>query len=154
MIGLALVSAGGVLAASIVKSANGIIDRSVGADFIVTAGNFMPIPGDVAEGDQLGRRRRRRHVVPVGPGQGREERRLPAGRHGGHGRPDAASSTVVTGDVGASADQDTMLVDAGRCQGQGLEGRRPGARRPSARPATPTSSSVAPTARTRSPATT
>jgi putative ABC transport system permease protein len=49
MIGLALVSAGGVLAASIVKSANDIIDRSVGADFIVTAGNFMPIPGNVAD---------------------------------------------------------------------------------------------------------
>ncbi len=48
MIGLALVSAGGVLAASIVKSANDIIDRSVGADFIVTTKNFLPIPGNVA----------------------------------------------------------------------------------------------------------
>jgi putative ABC transport system permease protein len=49
MIGLALVSAGGVLAASIVKSANAIIDRSVGADFIVTASNFLPIPSNVAD---------------------------------------------------------------------------------------------------------
>lgn len=49
MIGLALVAAGGVLAASLVKSANAIIDRSVGADFIVSASNFLPIPGTVAE---------------------------------------------------------------------------------------------------------
>jgi putative ABC transport system permease protein len=49
MIGLALVSAGGVLAASIVKSANDVIDRSVGADFIVTTKNFLPIPGSVAD---------------------------------------------------------------------------------------------------------
>ncbi len=48
MIGLALVAAGGVLGASITKSANAIIDRSVGADFIVTSGDFMPIPGNVA----------------------------------------------------------------------------------------------------------
>jgi putative ABC transport system permease protein len=49
MIGLALVSAGGVLAASIVKSANAIIDRSVGADFIVATSTFSPIPASVAE---------------------------------------------------------------------------------------------------------
>ena len=49
MIGLALVSAGGVLAASIVKSANDIIDRSVGADFIVSTKNFLPIPGNIAD---------------------------------------------------------------------------------------------------------
>jgi len=49
MIGLALVSAGGVLASSLVKSANDVIDRSVGADFIVTTANFLPIPGSVAE---------------------------------------------------------------------------------------------------------
>jgi putative ABC transport system permease protein len=49
MIGLALVSAGGVLASSLIQSANAIIDRSVGADFIVTAKNFLPIPGNVAE---------------------------------------------------------------------------------------------------------
>ena len=48
MIGLALVSAGGVLASSLVKSANDVIDRSVGADFIVTTANFLPIPGTVA----------------------------------------------------------------------------------------------------------
>ncbi|HEX6919005.1 MAG TPA: FtsX-like permease family protein [Actinomycetes bacterium] len=49
MIGLALVAAGGVLAASITKSANAIIDKSVGADFIVTTSNFAPIPGNVAD---------------------------------------------------------------------------------------------------------
>ena len=49
MIGLALVAAGGVLASSIIKSANAIIDRSVGADFIVTTKNFLPIPGNVAD---------------------------------------------------------------------------------------------------------
>lgn len=53
MIGLALVSAGGVLAASIVKSANDIIDRSVGADFIIATKNFLPIPGSVA--DEIGK---------------------------------------------------------------------------------------------------
>ncbi|MGH8892485.1 MAG: ABC transporter permease, partial [Actinomycetes bacterium] len=49
MIGLALVSAGGVLSASIVKSANAIIDRSVGADFIISTKNFLPIPGNLAD---------------------------------------------------------------------------------------------------------
>lgn len=49
MIGLALVSAGGVLSASLIKSANAIIDRSIGADFIVTTKNFLPIPGSVAD---------------------------------------------------------------------------------------------------------
>jgi len=49
MIGLALVSAGGVLSASLIKSANAIIDRSIGADFIVTTANFLPIPATVAE---------------------------------------------------------------------------------------------------------
>ena len=49
MIGLALVAAGGVLGSSLVKSANAIIDRSVGADFIVTTKNFAPIPATVAK---------------------------------------------------------------------------------------------------------
>ena len=49
MIGLALVAAGGVLASSITKSANDIIDKSIGADFIVTTKNFLPIPGSVAD---------------------------------------------------------------------------------------------------------
>ena len=49
MIGLALVSAGGVLSASLIKSANAIVDRSVGADFIITTKNFLPIPGKVAD---------------------------------------------------------------------------------------------------------
>ncbi len=49
MIGLALVAAGGVLASSITKSANDIIDKSIGADFIVTTKNFMPIPSTVAD---------------------------------------------------------------------------------------------------------
>jgi putative ABC transport system permease protein len=49
MIGLALVSAGGVLSASLIKSANAIIDRSIGADFIVTTANFLPIPAAIAD---------------------------------------------------------------------------------------------------------
>ena len=49
MIGLALVAAGGVLGASITKSANAIIDKSIGADFIVTTANFTPIPAAVAD---------------------------------------------------------------------------------------------------------
>jgi putative ABC transport system permease protein len=49
MIGLALVAAGGVLASSITKSANDIIDKSIGADFIVTTKNFLPIPSNVAD---------------------------------------------------------------------------------------------------------
>jgi putative ABC transport system permease protein len=49
MIGLALVGAGGVLSASLIKSANAVIDRSVGADFIVSTKNFTPIPGNVAD---------------------------------------------------------------------------------------------------------
>jgi putative ABC transport system permease protein len=49
MIGLALVAAGGVLGSSIVKSSNAIIDRSVGADFIVSTKTFAPIPATVAD---------------------------------------------------------------------------------------------------------
>jgi putative ABC transport system permease protein len=49
MIGLALVSAGGVLSASLIKSTNATIDRSVGADFIVSTKNYLPIPGGVAD---------------------------------------------------------------------------------------------------------
>ncbi len=49
MIGLALVAAGGVLGASITKSANAIIDKSIGADFIVTTENFTPISAAVAD---------------------------------------------------------------------------------------------------------
>ena len=49
MIGLALVAAGGVLGSSLVKSANSIIDRSVGADFILATKNFTPVPATVAK---------------------------------------------------------------------------------------------------------
>jgi len=48
MIGLALVAAGGVLGSSLVKSSNAVIDRSVGADFIVATKTFTPIPATVA----------------------------------------------------------------------------------------------------------
>ena len=110
MIGLALVSAGGVLASSIVKSANGIIDRSVGADFIVTADNFMPIPSDVAEeirsvdgvdavtSFRSGQAQVGKSVVSLqGVTADTVDRTL--------------KLTVVTGDVESLADEDTMLVD-------------------------------------------
>ncbi len=48
MIGLSLVAAGGVLGASLTKSANAVIDRSIGADFIISTSNFGPIPSSVA----------------------------------------------------------------------------------------------------------
>jgi putative ABC transport system permease protein len=110
MIGLALVSAGGVLGASIVKSANGIIDRSVGADFIVTASNFMPIPGDVAKeirsvdgvdavtSFRSGQAQVGKGVVSLqGVTADTVDRTL--------------KLKVVSGDVGSLADEGTMLVD-------------------------------------------
>ena len=136
MIGLALVSAGGVLAASIVKSANGIIDRSVGADFIVTADNFMPIPSDVAD-----------EVRPVDgvdavtsfrsrPGAGRRRASCPCRASPPTRSTGRCGSTVVTGDIGALATRTTMLVDEDVAKDKGWKVGDAGARRPSARPAT------------------
>jgi putative ABC transport system permease protein len=48
MIGIALTTTMSIMAASIVSSANAQIDKSVGADFIITAKHFAPIPGGVA----------------------------------------------------------------------------------------------------------
>jgi putative ABC transport system permease protein len=48
MIGIALTTTMSVMAASITTSANAAIDSSVGADFIITAKNFAPVPGSVA----------------------------------------------------------------------------------------------------------
>ena len=110
MIGLALVSAGGVLAASIVKSANGIIDRSVGADFIVTAGNFMPIPGDVAK--EISSVDGVDAVTSFRSGQAQVGKSVVSLQGVTADTVDRTLKlTVVTGDVGALADQDTMLVD-------------------------------------------
>ncbi|HEU5035012.1 MAG TPA: FtsX-like permease family protein [Mycobacteriales bacterium] len=50
MIGIALTTTMSVMAASITTSANAAIDESVGADFIITAKNFAPVPGSVAAG--------------------------------------------------------------------------------------------------------
>jgi putative ABC transport system permease protein len=49
MIGIALTTTMSIMAASIVSSANSQIDKSIGADFIITAQNFRPIPGSVAQ---------------------------------------------------------------------------------------------------------
>ena len=49
MIGIALTTTMSIMAASIVSSANAQIDKSIGADFIITAKNFGPIPGSVAQ---------------------------------------------------------------------------------------------------------
>jgi putative ABC transport system permease protein len=48
MIGIALTTTMSIMAASIVTSANAAIDNSVGADFIITAKNFGPVPDAVA----------------------------------------------------------------------------------------------------------
>src|SRR4051794_35162467 len=48
MIGIALTTTMSVLASSITTSANAQIDNSVGADFIITAKNFAPVPDNVA----------------------------------------------------------------------------------------------------------
>jgi putative ABC transport system permease protein len=48
MIGIALTTTMSIMAASITTSVTAIIDRSIGADFIVTAKNFAPVPGTVA----------------------------------------------------------------------------------------------------------
>jgi putative ABC transport system permease protein len=48
MIGIALTTTMSVMAASITSSANAAIDKSVGADFIITADNFAPISTSVA----------------------------------------------------------------------------------------------------------
>lgn len=48
MIGIALTTTMSIMAASIVSSANAAIDKSVGADFIITAKNFGPVPDTVA----------------------------------------------------------------------------------------------------------
>src|SRR5438445_6661339 len=48
MIGIALTTTMSIMAASIVTSANAQIDKSVGADFIISAKNFGPVPDTVA----------------------------------------------------------------------------------------------------------
>jgi putative ABC transport system permease protein len=48
MIGIALTTTMSIMAASITSSVTAIIDRSIGADFIITAKNFAPVPGSVA----------------------------------------------------------------------------------------------------------
>ena len=48
MIGITLTTTMSIMAASIVTSANAAIDNSVGADFIITAKNFGPVPDTVA----------------------------------------------------------------------------------------------------------
>jgi putative ABC transport system permease protein len=110
MIGLALVSAGGVLGASIVKSANGIIDRSVGADFIVTASNFMPIPGEVA--DEVRSVDGVDAVTSFRSGQAQVGKSVVSLQGVTADTVDRTLKLkVVTGDVGSLADEDTMLVD-------------------------------------------
>jgi len=49
MIGIALTTTMSVMAASITTSANAQIDKSVGADFIITAKNFAPVSDTVAQ---------------------------------------------------------------------------------------------------------
>lgn len=49
MIGLALVSAMTVMSASIKQSSNEVIDRSLGADFVLTTSSFTPFSRTVAE---------------------------------------------------------------------------------------------------------
>jgi putative ABC transport system permease protein len=49
MIGLALVSAFGVLAASISASIDDVVERQLGADYIVSNGAQMPFSDDVAK---------------------------------------------------------------------------------------------------------
>jgi putative ABC transport system permease protein len=49
MIGVALVSASAVFASSLRKTFTDIMDRGVTADWVITAGSFMPLPGVVAE---------------------------------------------------------------------------------------------------------
>ena len=49
MIGIALTTTMSIMAASIVTSANAQIDKSVGADFIITAKNFGPVSDAVAQ---------------------------------------------------------------------------------------------------------
>ena len=110
MVGLALVSAGGVLGASIVKSANGIIDRSVGADFIVTAANFMPIPSDVAK--EVSSVDGVDAVTSFRSGQAQVGKSVVSLQGVTADTVDRTLKLkVVTGDVGALADEDTMLVD-------------------------------------------
>jgi putative ABC transport system permease protein len=48
-IGMALMAAISVLAASTQKSVSGIVDQVIGADFIVTGYGFQPFPGTVAD---------------------------------------------------------------------------------------------------------
>ena len=48
MIGIALTTTMSIMAASITTSANAQIDKSVGADFIITAKNFAPVSDSVA----------------------------------------------------------------------------------------------------------
>jgi putative ABC transport system permease protein len=48
MIGIALTTTMSIMAASITTSATAQIDKSVGADFIITAKNFGPVPDSVA----------------------------------------------------------------------------------------------------------
>jgi putative ABC transport system permease protein len=48
MIGIALTTTMSIMAASITTSANAAIDKSVGADFIITASNFAPVSDSVA----------------------------------------------------------------------------------------------------------
>jgi putative ABC transport system permease protein len=48
MIGIALTTTMSIMAASITTSANAAIDKSVGADFIITADNFNPVSDSVA----------------------------------------------------------------------------------------------------------
>lgn len=49
MVGLALVSAMTVMASSIKKSSNDVIDRSLGADFVLATSNFTPFSNAVAD---------------------------------------------------------------------------------------------------------
>jgi len=48
MIGIALTTTMSIMAASITTSATAQIDKSVGADFIITEHNFGPVPGSIA----------------------------------------------------------------------------------------------------------
>ena len=118
MIGLALVSAGGVLGASIVKSANGIIDRSVGADFIVTASNFMPIPSDVAK--EISSVDGVDAVTSFRSGQAQVGKSVVSLQGVTADTVDRTLKLkVVTGDIGALADTDTMLVDKNAAKDKG-----------------------------------
>lgn len=122
MIGLALISALSVLASSVIKSTDAVVDDVIGADYVIFGANFQPFPTTVAEGlsDVQGIAvatpvRNAVVKVPGGDGDGTFLTIVEPDKIG-----EVLNLSLAQGDLAALNDAGTVMVDSDTATEQGL----------------------------------